>query len=574
MDNGPPPPAGARINLPEYSVSEISNAIRRTMEDSFGHVRVRGEISQPKIPGSGHLYFTLKDDKANLDAVCWRGTVSKLQLKPEDGMEVICTGRITTYAGRSKYQIVVEAMELAGEGALLKLLEERKKKLQAEGLFDPARKKPLPFIPEVIGIVTSPTGAVIEDILHRLNDRFPRPVLLWPVRVQGETAAVEVASAIEGFNKLPETGELRRPDLLIVARGGGSLEDLWAFNEEIVVRAAAASEIPLISAVGHETDTTLIDFAADRRAPTPTAAAEIAVPVRRELVADVLQGEERLLRGVGRFFEQRSLALEGLARGLPDPARLLEQAMQSLDIAGERWTNGLLTIQRNAATQLQHAASRLVAPERLIADKRREAEHALERIGNRLQQRLGELRLGYQQLAARLISPETMLAEAERDHRQWLRALGLAMQRLEARDTQRLGDIAGRLDPEHLRRGTRHAEENLAETTSGFSRAAARYLERAGEALAPVSRSLEVVSYQSILSRGFAMVLDSAGATVTHAARTHPGQKVRLFFADGEARATIDSGDGTVTPPPRSAASAIKRKKRKPDSDKNQGDLF
>ena len=262
MNNSPGP--AAEPNLAEFTVSELSLALKRTVEEAFGQVRVRGEISGFKRAGSGHLYFALKDEKAVLDAVCWRGTA--LATTPADGLEVICTGRITTYPGRSRYQIIVEEMEVAGEGALLKLLEERRKKLAEEGLFDPVRKKPLPYLPDRIGVVSSPTGAVIRDILHRLSDRFPRPVLLWPVLVQGEGAAAEIAAAITGFNRLKKDGKIPRPDVLIVARGGGSLEDLWAFNEESVVRAAAASKIPLISAVGHETDTTLIDFAADVRA--------------------------------------------------------------------------------------------------------------------------------------------------------------------------------------------------------------------------------------------------------------------------------------------------------------------
>ncbi|MCA1941261.1 MAG: exodeoxyribonuclease VII large subunit, partial [Caenispirillum bisanense] len=293
--NSPPPRAGAR-NVPEMTVSELSNALKRTVEDSFPLVRVRGEISQPKVAGSGHCYLRLKDDQAVIDGIIWRGSMMKLSLRPEEGLEVIATGRLTTYPGRSSYQIVIESLELAGEGALLKMLEDRRRRLQAEGLFDPARKKPIPFLPRIVGVVTSPTGAVIRDILHRISDRFPRHVLLWPVAVQGEAAAEQVANAIYGFNAMPAdgSGPIPRPDVLIVARGGGSLEDLMAFNEEIVVRAAAASAIPLISAVGHETDTTLIDHAADLRAPTPTGAAEKAVPVRMDLLAQVRDCAGRL----------------------------------------------------------------------------------------------------------------------------------------------------------------------------------------------------------------------------------------------------------------------------------------
>src|SRR6266852_6539736 len=302
-----PPGPNPGSNLPEYTVSELSQALKRSIEDGFGHVRVRGEISGFKRVGSGHCYFALKDAEAVLDAVCWRTTAIRLAIKPEDGMEVVCNGRLTTYPGRSKYQLIVDSSELAGIGALLKMLEERRLRLAAEGLFDAERKKKLPFLPEVIGIVTSPTGAVIRDILHRLADRFPRRVLVWPVAVQGEGAAAQVAAAINGFNRLSAEGPLPRPQLIIVARGGGSLEDLMAFNEEIVVRAAAASAIPLISAVGHETDTTLIDFASDRRAPTPTAAAEIAVPVRLDLVAELGGKISRLAGSLARLFSERRL---------------------------------------------------------------------------------------------------------------------------------------------------------------------------------------------------------------------------------------------------------------------------
>ena len=326
----------ATPNLPEYTVSELSLALKRAIEDGFGFVRVRGEVSGWKRHASGHCYFALKDSDAVIDAVCWRMTAIRLDVKPEDGMEVVCSGRLTTYAGRSKYQLVVDRIELAGIGALLKLLEERRRRLADEGLFATERKKKLPFLPEVIGIVTSPTGAVIRDILHRLADRFPRRVVLWPVAVQGEVAAAQVAAAIDGFNRLPAGGAVPRPDLLIVARGGGSIEDLMAFNEEIVVRAAAASAIPLISAVGHETDTTLIDYASDRRAPTPTAAAEMAVPVRLDLVAELGGKGSRLAGGLSRLLTEARLHLAGLGRGLPDPQDLLGAAAQRLDDRGER----------------------------------------------------------------------------------------------------------------------------------------------------------------------------------------------------------------------------------------------
>ncbi len=340
-------------NLPEFSVTELSAALKRVVEDQFAFVRVRGEISGLKFHSSGHVYFDLKDEKACLNAVIWRGTVPRLRVRPEAGMEVVLTGKLSTYAGSSRYQMVVEQVELAGLGALMALLEERKKRLTAEGLFETARKKPLPYLPEVIGVVTSPTGAVIRDIMHRLMDRFPRRVLLWPVAVQGEKAAAEVAAAITGFNAFDGV-RWPRPDLIIVARGGGSVEDLMAFNDEAVVRAAAASRIPLISAVGHETDTTLIDFAADRRAPTPTAAAELAVPVRSELIAQVLDFERRFVRCFGKGMEDRKRHLAQLARVLPRADSLFAGPRQRLDTAGERLGAGLrrnLQLHRTAFTK-------------------------------------------------------------------------------------------------------------------------------------------------------------------------------------------------------------------------------
>ncbi len=324
-------------NATEYSVSEIAGAVKRVVEESFGYVRVRGEISQPNVnSGSGHCYLRLKDDKAMLEAVCWKGTMAKLKHKPEAGMEVIASGKLTTYPGSSKYQLVIETLEPAGVGALMAMLEERKKRLAAEGLFDAERKKPIPFLPGTIGIVTSPTGAVIRDILHRLADRFPRHVLLWPVPVQGEGSAEKIAAAIDGFNKMPV-----KPDVLIVARGGGSIEDLWAFNEEVVVRAVAASVIPVISAVGHETDTTLIDYVSDLRAPTPTGAAEMAVPVREELLGMLASHQGRMENSVRTFLVRLRERVDGLARGLPRPQQLVGTMEQSLDALGERLATAL-----------------------------------------------------------------------------------------------------------------------------------------------------------------------------------------------------------------------------------------
>ncbi len=373
----PAPPAH---NLVEFSVSELSAAIKRTLESGFERVRVRGEISGFKRAASGHLYMQLKDENAALKAVCWKGLAGRLGLKPEDGMEVVATGRVTSYAERSEYQLVIERLELAGAGALLKMLEDRKKRLAAEGLFDASRKRKLPRLPEIIGIVTSPTGAVIRDILHRLADRFPRHVLLWPVLVQGEGAADQVAAAIRGFNALPEGGAVPRPDLIIVARGGGSLEDLMAFNEEIVVRAASESRIPLIAAIGHETDTTLIDFAADLRAPTPSAAAEMAVPVRADLIAELGQLGSRLGRAASRFVTERRLAIEGLARGLPDPERLLQERAQSLDLWIERWTNAGTGFFRKSRDAIASLAARLRTPREVLALKSGTLAQAWERL--------------------------------------------------------------------------------------------------------------------------------------------------------------------------------------------------
>src|SRR5437870_3784962 len=317
------PVAEALINAPEFTVSELSSALKRTVEDAYGHVRVRGEISGFRGPhSSGHCYFALKDESAKIEAVIWKFAHARMRFKPQEGLEVIATGRLTTYPGSSKYQIVIEALEPAGVGALMALLEERKRKLAAEGLFNAERKQLLPWLPAVIGVVTSPTGAVIRDILHRLADRFPRRVLVWPVKVQGDGSAEQIAAAIRGFNALAEGGATPRPDLLIVARGGGSLEDLWSFNEEIVVRAAADSMIPLISAVGHETDVTLIDFAADKRAPTPTAAAEMAVPVRAELFVEVSSWARRIMLCWQRGQDGRRSELRAAVRALPGGAEL------------------------------------------------------------------------------------------------------------------------------------------------------------------------------------------------------------------------------------------------------------
>jgi exodeoxyribonuclease VII large subunit len=360
-------------NAAALSITEISNLLKRTVEDRFGYVRLRGELSGVKRAASGHLYCALKDDKSVLDGVMWRGSADRIAFKPEDGLEVIATGKLTTYPGRSKYQIVIDSMELAGEGALLALLEKTRLRLEAEGLFARERKRAIPFLPRTIGVVTSPTGSVIRDILHRLSDRFPSHVVVWPVLVQGQGAAEQISSAIRGFSALPTDGPVARPDLVIVARGGGSIEDLWSFNEEIVVRAIAECTIPVISAVGHETDTTLSDYAADRRAPTPTAAAEMAVPVRADLEATLADFAARQRRAVHRPVELGSERLEARVRRLPSPAQLLQVQAQRLDEASERLRRGLRDQAARGREALAGKAARL-QPRLLVQmiDRRKE----------------------------------------------------------------------------------------------------------------------------------------------------------------------------------------------------------
>lgn len=365
-------------NAPALSISEISALLKRTVEDRFGFVRVRGELSGVKRAASGHLYASLKDENARLDGVMWRGNVQRLNFRPEDGVEVIATGKLTTYPGRSNYQIVIDRMEIAGEGALLALLAKLKARLEGEGLFDPARKKALPFLPRVIGVVTSPTGAVIRDILHRLSDRFPTRVIVWPVLVQGQGAGAQIANAVRGFSALPEHGPIPRPDLVIVARGGGSIEDLWCFNEEDVVRAVADCTIPIISAVGHETDTTLCDFAADLRAPTPTAAAELAVPVQAELAAFVADLNARQRRALARQLAQAKERLEARSQRLPQPQTLLQGQAQRVDDLAERLRRALLHRTEIAGSLLARHAGAL-RPALLTARLEREAERLAAR---------------------------------------------------------------------------------------------------------------------------------------------------------------------------------------------------
>ncbi|MGF1474456.1 MAG: exodeoxyribonuclease VII large subunit [Geminicoccaceae bacterium] len=375
-------------NLQEYSVSELSSALKRNIEDAFGFVRVRGEISGLKLAASGHLYLSLKDENAVMDAVCWRGSRRNITFKPEDGLEVVCTGKLTTYPARSRYQLVVETMAPAGGGALMALLEERKQKLRAEGLFEASRKRQIPEIPTIIGIVTSPTGAVIRDMLHRIAERFPRDVLLWPVLVQGEGAAAQIAAAIDGFNKLEVGGDPPRPDVLIVARGGGSLEDLWSFNEEIVVRATARSAIPLISAVGHETDTTLIDFASDLRAPTPTAAAELAVPVRLDLMARTQQLDGAMRQALVRHLRLAGEQFRSAGRGLSDPKAIVQAKAQRLDDVGERLSRAIYLRYEQKRGALAGVAARLLTPRQLLQRNRLRLDQAGRALEERIRNRM------------------------------------------------------------------------------------------------------------------------------------------------------------------------------------------
>src|ERR1700716_3564050 len=460
------------INAPEFTVSELSSALKRTVEDTFGHVRVRGEISGFRGPhSSGHCYFALKDESAKIEAVIWKFAHARMRFKPQEGLEVIATAKLTTYPGSPKYQIVIEAIEPAGIGALMALMEERKRKLGAEGLFDEARKQLLPWLPQVIGVVTSPTGAVIRDILHRLADRFPRRVLVWPVKVQGEGSAEQIAAAIRGFNALPEAGRIPRPDLLIVARGGGSLEDLWSFNEEIVVRAAADSMIPLISAVGHETDVTLIDFAADRRAPTPTAAAEIAGPVKSELIARIDGLGRRGLACWTRAQEHRRTELRAAARVLPTRETLLAIPFQRLDACADRLPRALRANAQVHHTLLSRIAGRLT-PQLLGARIAREHE----RVARLANQTVNCPRVCVERRRDRFTAAAGRLAAALRHNAE-------AQQTHIARGRDRIGVLM----------------ERAARATLTLIDHRAARIERAGQLLV-------ALSYHGVLARGFALV--------------------------------------------------------------------
>ena len=457
-------------NAPEFSVSDLSGVIKRVIEGEFSHVRVKGEVGRVSRPRSGHIYMDLKDDRSVLAGVIWKGVAGRLAVQPEEGMEVVATGRLTTFPGQSRYQIVIEDIKPAGMGALMAMLEARRKALAGEGLFAPERKKPLPYLPEVIGVVTSPSGAVIRDILHRLRDRFPRKVLIWPVAVQGEKCAPEVTRAIQGFNAMTPGGALPRPDLLIVARGGGSIEDLWGFNEESVVRAAAASEIPLISAVGHETDTTLIDFASDKRAPTPTAAAELAVPVRLDLLAWLDGQEGRLLQALKGQVTARQQRLRDLSRALPRGDALLEGPRQRLDGMADKLPGAL-----RASIQVRQV---------------------------KLSEKAGALRPG-------------MLRERVRNRRD-----GFA-------------SLAARMNTRTLQRDINQKRADFDRITGRLSNVGVRQIGTWRDRLAAQDRLRETLGYKATLARGYAVVRGD-GALVTTKDAAQAASALEIEFADGK----------------------------------------
>ncbi|MEM7520924.1 MAG: exodeoxyribonuclease VII large subunit [Pseudomonadota bacterium] len=506
------------LNAPEFSVTEISGAIKRVIEGEFAHVRIKGEVGRVSRPRSGHIYLDLKDDKSVISGVIWKGVSARLETQPEEGMEVVATGRVTTFGGQSKYQIVIEDIKPAGMGALMALLEKRKKALAAEGLFDPARKQPLPYLPEVIGVITSPSGAVIRDILHRLRDRFPRKVLIWPVAVQGAKCAPEVARAIAGFNALTPGGAMPRPDLLIVARGGGSVEDLWGFNEESVARAAAESEIPLISAVGHETDTTLIDFVSDKRAPTPTAAAELAVPVRHELAAWLDGQSARMSAVVSQGLSNRSQRLRDMARALPRKEALLEGPAQRLDRAGEQLGPALIAgVQRRRVALADLSGGlRPSALSQRTANERRRLGSLVDRLAPNLRRQLD--------------------AKGER-----------------------LAGQVKRLRLETLARDREVKQAAFSGLVGRLSAAAERQVSGWHSRLEALDRLRLTLGYEATLERGYAVVRGD-GAVVTDSKAAGKAQALEIQFADGRVRV----GQGAAP------ASTSKKAKTVP----GQGSLF
>ncbi|GGK49193.1 exodeoxyribonuclease VII large subunit [Salinarimonas ramus] len=495
-------------NAPEWSVSELSSALKRTIEDAYGYVRLRGEISGFRGPhSSGHCYFSLKDESAKIDAVVWKGTYARLKTKPQEGLEVIATGKITTFPGKSSYQIVIDQIAPAGVGALMALLEERKRALAAQGLFAAERKRPLPYLPRVIGVVTSPTGAVIRDILHRVQDRFPRHVLVWPARVQGDTCAEEVAAGVRGFNALDPAGPIPRPDVIIVARGGGSIEDLWGFNDEDLVRAVAQSDIPVVSAVGHETDWTLIDLAADVRAPTPTGAAEMVVPVRSELLAIVHDRARRHEDAMLRRLERLRADLRSAARALPRPEDLTATQRQRLDLAAARLAPALAANARAFEQRLAEAARRLErgSPRVRLSRARGRLDALAERPRRALDSVLHRRRDRLEGLAARLAAGRGRLVELERARI--------------AHGTKQVGACGDRLRKLALA-GVHERQRRLAS----------------------LWQLAESLSYRSVLARGYALVRDAEDRPVRAAGAVSAGAALSIEFADGIVAARAEGG--------------------------------
>lgn len=526
----------ATTNVHEWTVGELSAALKRTVEDAYHHVRVRGEISGYRGPHpSGHAYFSLKDENARIDAVIWRTSFARMRVRPEEGLEVIATGRLTTYPGRSSYQIVIDSLAPAGAGALMALLETRRRKLAAEGLFDESRKRPLPGLPAVIGIVTSPTGAVIRDILHRLGDRFLPHVLVWPVRVQGDGAADQIAAAIRGFNAIPADGPVPRPQLLIVARGGGSIEDLWCFNEEVVVRAAADSVIPLISAVGHETDFTLIDHAADRRAPTPSAAAEIAVPVRAEMIARIDGLARRAISTWARGQDGRRTELRAAVRALPTADEVVALPRQRLDIAGHRLPRALI-----ANAQVHHAAFSRIAG-----------------------------RLSAQSLTARIVREHDRVTSLIQRVGRGTRVEGERRRDRFASASARL-QAALRANAQAQRAGLGRSRERLGAMAARAAVAVDTLLDRRADRLERAAKLLTAFSYHGVLARGFALVRSEAGKPLRSAAAVDTGSRLDIEFADGRVRAKAEVRD--ITGP--AGTRPVRRRNRQRQPDPGQGNLF
>ncbi len=556
-------------NIAEFTVSELSSAIKRTVEDSFGLVRLRGEISGYRGPhSSGHVYLSLKDDRARIDAVIWRGTFSGLQFKPEEGLEVIVTGRVTTFPGKSSYQIVIEQLEPAGAGALMALLEERKKRLAAEGLFDEARKRPLPFWPQAVGIITSPTGAVIRDMLHGFTERCPTHALVWPVRVQGESCGAEVASAIRGFNALDGSGPVPRPELIIVARGGGSLEDLWGFNDEAVVRAAAESTIPLISAVGHETDWTLIDLVADARAPTPTKAAEWAVPKHSDLVMRLAECTGRARHCVRRHLEGLRGGFRAAERGLPRPQTLLAIPRQRIDTAGGRLGQSLRHFSERLRGRFERSAVRLTM--RLVSGPLERSGERLERALDRMSRafvqgtaenrgrleaagmRFGQsidvfnerTRNSFERCAIRL-TPRLISGPAERSNERLARAgenMMRAFQQNAASKRERFAGRAGRLNPGLLSGPALRQRERLQSLWGRAEQGVRGQRWAQAQEAGSFAQILRTLSHKSVLDRGFALVRSEDGHVIRRAAEAKSAVRLDIEFADGHVPAQYSGG--------------------------------